>query len=86
MTLKKNVDQYEVHWVDPVPNQKLITLITCEVSTASRADRIMVRGELKKKCRRRPRSTSKSLKRISDCCEASATEPALLCLLGYNNG
>lgn len=48
VTLKKNVDQYKVHWVDPVPNQKLITLITCEVSTASRADRIMVRGQLKK--------------------------------------
>ncbi|MFD1441062.1 MULTISPECIES: class A sortase [Lacticaseibacillus] len=48
VTLKKNVDQYEVHWVDPVPNQKLITLITCEVNTATRADRIMVRGELTK--------------------------------------
>nr|WP_125584356.1 class A sortase [Lacticaseibacillus jixianensis] len=48
VTLKKNVDQYEVQWVDPVPGKRLITLITCEVTTATRADRIMVRGELTK--------------------------------------
>ncbi|MFD1398165.1 class A sortase [Lacticaseibacillus suilingensis] len=46
VTDKRNIDQYEVQWVDPVKGQKLITLITCEVMTKTRADRIMVRGEL----------------------------------------
>ncbi|WP_461223765.1 class A sortase [Lacticaseibacillus suihuaensis] len=49
VTKKVLVDMSQVQWVDDVPGKKLITLVTCEIATKSRHDRVIVRGEFVKK-------------------------------------
>ena len=46
VTQKVIVNQTQVQWLDNVPNQKLITLVTCSSGQEGVQTRIIVRGEL----------------------------------------
>ena len=44
--LKKIVNEDQVQWLNDVPGQKLLTLVTCSSGTPGVKTRIIVRGEL----------------------------------------
>ena len=46
VTTKKVVYEDQVQWIDDVPGQKLLTLVTCASPTEGEQDRIIVRAEL----------------------------------------
>ncbi|KRL00593.1 class A sortase [Liquorilactobacillus capillatus] len=46
--MKKVVDEYQVQWIDDVPEKKLVTLVTCLTAQAGENRRIIVQGELLK--------------------------------------
>ena len=46
VTLKKIVNEDQVQWLNDVPGQKLLTLVTCSSGTPGVKTRIIVRGEL----------------------------------------
>ncbi|KRM97231.1 sortase [Liquorilactobacillus aquaticus DSM 21051] len=48
VTDKRVVDAYQVQWIEDVPGEKLITLVTCLTAKTGENNRIIVRGELLK--------------------------------------
>ncbi|MCP9329174.1 class A sortase [Liquorilactobacillus satsumensis] len=43
---RRVIDKYQVNWIDDVPKQQLVTLVTCLTATTGETNRIMVQGKL----------------------------------------